>query len=105
MSRAGALSSIGSSPGRLAVLRSPVASAHCAAVCASWLSCSRLVLLAFSCSLPPPALVQKNETHPATTLSLTVLAFSDTLVPTHRRGELIGPTPGEPVTRTCSLGR
>src|SRR5713226_4258356 len=65
MSRAGALSSIGSSPARLAVLRSPVASAHCAAVCSSSLSCSRLVLLAFSCSLPPPALVQKNEPHPA----------------------------------------
>src|SRR5260370_7952917 len=41
----------------------------------------------------------------ATTLSVNVLDFFDTLVPTQRRGELIGPTPGEPVTRTCSLGR
>jgi hypothetical protein len=29
-------------PAHLAVLRSPVASAHSAAVCSSWLSCSRL---------------------------------------------------------------
>jgi len=38
-------------------------------------------------------------------LPLTVLAFSDTLVPIQRRGEPIGPTSGGPVTRTCSLGR
>ena len=41
----------------------------------------------------------------STTLPLTVLTFSDTLVPIRRRGEPIGPTSGEPVTRTCSLGR
>src|SRR6266849_8933236 len=64
MSRAGALSSIGSSPGRLAVLRSPVASARLGcrvfflAFMLSSLSCS------FSLYFTTSLLCAKNETHP-----------------------------------------
>src|SRR5215469_8563460 len=64
MSPSGALSSIGSSPVRLAVLRSPVASLDCVPVCSSWLSCSRFSPGHFSRILPPPSCVQKNEPHP-----------------------------------------
>src|SRR2546423_11994352 len=63
-SRRVALSAIGSSPAHLAVPRSPVASADFAPVWSSWLSCSRFSPDRFPCILPPPACVQKNETHP-----------------------------------------